>query len=209
MARVPQRSFSVGSLITGLISCLTIVGIPFGLWHFYRAFKPRRVIPPEVAEELAFVERATLVMASPLMVNSLLRRPGETHLPGLFLLSFDFTVPISEIAEVALQALAPDAAKVGASDADYVRSLLADEEYQRCRRRRLPDTVTGGRAFYAVDLAVSHWYLPNRHISDDLPAIPCLAESGEAGCIRQIPYWLAFPGTPPPSWVATCPAMLA
>ena len=39
-------------------------------------------------------------------------------------------------------------------------------------------------------------------------SVPCLAEPGEQGRIRQMPYWVVFENAPPPPWADQCPVML-
>src|SRR5687767_10466523 len=49
-----------------------------------------------------FIERAVPVMAYPIMVNSILRRPGTQPSAGLVLVSFEQVAP-AEMAEIALR----------------------------------------------------------------------------------------------------------
>ena len=88
-------------------------------------------------------------------------------------------------------------------DRKFLILLMADEEYQRNRRRRLPDSITGGHTVYACDLGISPDYLPFRKINEEMPVIPCLAEPGDSGQIRIVPYWCAF-GVTPPAWAEEC-----
>lgn len=210
LGRIPAPVFSLPHFVAGLISLVSVILIPLGIWHMYRAFRPRRRVPPDVQEELNFAERAELGFAFPIMVHSAIRQPGDAQVPGLFLLTFDPALAHrrEEIADVALAVLAPSPEQLPAADVAYLEGLMADEEYQRYRRRPLPASATKGMPFAAIDLALSPYYLPERHLGRDLPFVPVLAVPGEQGWVRQMPYWLVFDGPAPP-WAAACPVMIA
>jgi hypothetical protein len=74
---------------------------------------------------------------------------------------------------------------------------MADEDVRIYRRRKLPVGVTGGPTVYAIDLIVCPLLLNGRHIADEMPLVPCMAEPGDDGRVMQMPYWLAT-GAPPP-----------
>jgi hypothetical protein len=159
---------------------------------------------------MAFIDRAEPVMAFPLMVNRLLRQPGDAPVPGLFIISFERgrAETVAFMGEVAVAAGDPLPLKLPAADEQFLIDLMFDEEYQQSRRRRLPDSITKGHRVYAVDLAVHPHYLPDRHLSDGVPMVPCLAEPGDQGRVRAIPYWCAF-DVPPPPWAERCGVFIA
>ena len=114
-----------------------------------------------------------------------------------------YLVPIDSGPVVHSSQPSPD----GTSKAELI-DLMFDEEYQQARRWRLPESITAGHRVYAVDLAVHPHYLPERHLSDEMPMVPCLAEPGDQGGVRAIPYWCAF-DVPPPPWAQWCGVFIA
>jgi hypothetical protein len=175
---------------------LTIVLLPLAVWLF-RWWRKTRQGSPDPREALAFAERAVPVMAFPLMVNSLLRRPGTDRAPGLFLISFDPRVDAGFMGELAERVGAHDAQTMTRAEYDFCRGLMADEEYRVYRRRELPPGLTKGAVVYAVDLVISPLLLSGRHISDEMPLVPCMAEPSDDGRVMQMPYWIATGGPPP------------
>jgi len=210
LSRLSESRFSLFHLIVALFSFMTVIGIPLGIWHLYLTFKPRREIPDELKTELEFAERATLVFATPLMVNTLIREPSDQAVPGLFICTFDTAASSQRklIADIAMKVTMPDLAKLPAADVNELECLMSDEEYQPNRRRRLPQSVTGKHVFYAVDLALASWYLPNQALSQSQLSVPCLADAGDQGSIRHIPYW-CLPNVPPPLWAVDCLVLMA
>jgi hypothetical protein len=200
-SRLGRRTRSPARVVIGVLLLFTGVLIPLGLWLIISGLWARNRNGDALAGELAFIERAEPVMAFPLMVNRLLRQPGDAPVPGLFIITFDRgrAETVAFMAEVAVVAADPIPRKLPEADEQALIDLMFDEEYQPSRRRRLPDSVTAGHRVYAVDLAVHPHYLPERHLSDEMPMVPCLAEPGDQGRIRAIPYWCAF-DVPPPAW---------
>ena len=133
-----------------------------------------------------FLDRAEPVMAYPLMINSILRRPGMKPSAGLVMVSFETNWP-AEMANVGLRVGNADAASE--ADRNWLRELLADEEYQVHRRRKLPESVSGGRVIYACDLWIPPALL--KHQSLNIPMLPCMAERGDRGRINVLPWWIA------------------
>jgi hypothetical protein len=205
-----RRGVPKSRLVWGILLCLGVVTAPWGIGLIISAFVRKNEVDAPVKPELEWINGAELVLASPLMVNSMLRRPGTEAAPGLFLIYFfdGRNIPLAEVAEVVRMIEAPPE---GASAADrlYLKNLMGDLEYARNRRRPLPASISGGRVYYVVDLAVSPWYLLNNHISNEMPFVPCLAERGETGKIRAIPYWTAVNDLKPPPHVGKCPILLA
>ena len=177
---------------------LTIVLLPLAL-RLYRRWRLVRRVDERNREAEQFAEHATPVMAFPLMVNSMLRRPGTGHAPGLFLISFDPRRgnSIRFMGELGERVGGGHSGGMSYEDYEFCRGLMADEQYRPFRRRRIPDSLTGGAAVYAVDLAVSQLLLAGRHIADEMPLVPCMAEPGDDGRIVQMPYWLLTDGAPP------------
>lgn len=194
-------------VVIGLTLCFSLVLIPIGLHLLISGLRKRHGWAAQL--QAAFIDGAVGVMAYPLMVNSMLRSPGSEPVPGLFIVSFDSGTGgnVAYMADVACRVMMPPADLPG-PDRQFLHDLMDDEEYVRARRRRLPASVTGGRAVYAVDLAVHPLYLPGRHLSDDAPMVPCLAEPGEKGEIRCIPYWCVAP-VPPPPFASETPVVTA
>ena len=194
----------------GILLLCSLILIPIGIWLVITGLMKRTRRKEQLEAELAFIDRAECVMAFPIMVNSLLREPGERPVPGLFVMSFDDGPPqtLEFMAEVILAMEDIDSAKVSPDDARFLTELLLDEEYQRSRRRKLPVSITAGHTIYACDIAVNPLYLPNRHLADEFPLVPCLAEPRDHGQIRPIPYWCAADALPP-AWAARCGVFVA
>ena len=193
-------------VVIGLLLLCSVVLIPIGLYLVFSGLRKRNPLRNLVLLENDSTDRAEAVMAFPLMVNSMLRSPGDAAAPGLFLVTFERDVSMNLIAEFGQAVLEPTGRGLSKADEDFLIRLMLDEEYQRSRRRLLPMSITKGIRCYACDLAIHPWYLPGRHISDQIPMIPCLAEPGDRGEIRAVPYWLAF-DVPPPPWAENCPLM--
>lgn len=181
-----------------VLASLTVVLLPVAVW-LYRRWRKTSRIDAARRDALAFAERAEPVMAFPLMVNSMLRRPGTERAPGLFLICFDRAAGESVRFMGDLAERVGGGSSAGMSHADYqfCRALMADEEVRIFRRRKLPPSLTSGVTVYAIDLYISPLLLFGRHISDDLPLVPCMAEPGDDGRVMQAPYWLIY-GFPPP-----------
>jgi hypothetical protein len=183
----------LGIAVIALLAVLsmTVVFIPLAS-KLYRRAKANRQYHDLLLNALKFARGAKGVMAFPLMVNSMLRRPGADKAPGLFLISFDEQQgnSIKSMGGVAIRVGEASSANMSAADAAFCEALLADEDFRPFRRRKLPDAITDGHPVYAVDLAVSQLMLAGRHISDEFPLVPCVAEPGDQGRIVQMPYWL-------------------
>jgi hypothetical protein len=169
---------------------LTIVLLPLIVWFYprWRFIQRHKAV---LREWLEFAERAEPVMGFPLMVNSMLREPGNDSAPGLFLICFEKGVGerLVFMGELAARVGGLDAESMSPEDLKFCAGLMMDEEYQPFRRRRLPQTLTGPVTVYAVDAAVNPLLLYQRQISDEMPLVPFMAEPGEAGRITQMPYW--------------------
>jgi len=190
------RLIKVGVFALVALAGLTVVLLPVAVW-LVRWWRHFRQSSPGPREALAFAGRAVPVMAFPLMVNSLLRRPGLDRAPGLFLISFDPRADVRFMTELAERVGGGESSGMTADDYDFCAGLMADEEYRVYRRRKIPPGLTGATVVYAVDLVVSPLLLPGKCISDQMPLVPCMAEPGDDGRVMQVPYWLVA-GTPPP-----------
>ena len=177
---------------------LTIVLIPAVVW-FYPRWRLMQRHKALVREWLAFAERAQPVMGFPLMVNSMLREPGSQPAPGLFLICFEKGTGerLVFMSELAARVGAPDPQSMSPEDFAFCSALMTDEEFHPFRRRRLPQSLTGPVPVYAIDAAVSPLLLHGRHISDEMPLVPFMAEASDHGRILQMPYWF-IAGTAPP-----------
>lgn len=196
-------------VVIGLLLMCTGALIPVGLFLVVKGLVRRNPHKRLLEEEAEFIEQAEAVMAVPLMVNSMLRRPGDRPVPGLFIISFEGgeAQTTGFMTEVATAVLRPGAGNaVPDADIEAIVAIMADETFQRGRRRQLPGTVTRGYAVYACDLAVHPWYLVGQHLSDAMPFVPCLAEPGPEGRIRAVPYWCITDG-PWPEIASRCPVM--
>ena len=203
----PRRSSS--KIILGILLCGSVVGAPLGIALLISGLRKR--VPNRAAyeAEVAFIENAKAVMAFPLMVNSQLQSPGQRPAPGLVLVAFDPKADsLQFMSEMAVTAGDPVGRNLPPRDEAALIELMVDEEYQRSRRRLLPPAVTRGVPVYACDLSIHPLYLPDQHLCDEMPMIPCLAEPGDAGQIRHVPYWCAFEA-PPPAWARFAPVMTA
>lgn len=207
--RIGTRRRSPGRVILGIFLCCSGVLIPIGLIQIFRGL--RGVLPNKWAlrDELAFIDRAEACMAFPMMVNTLLRKPGNQPYPGLFLVSFERGKP--EQLDFGIGVMCrfedPNSANIPEEDIKTFDEMMADEQFQANRRRIIPPSFTDGHVMFACDIPVHPWYLVNQHINDEMPLVPCLAEPGVSGQIRAIPYWCAF-DTTPPHWAAQTPVML-
>ena len=207
--RIGRSKRSGWKIGLGLLLICTIAAAPVGIGLFIVGLIPRNPRRTEYEAELAFIERAQPVVAFPLMVNSMLRAPGDRPAPGLVIISFDPAADsVAAMAEVALAAGEPVGRGLSPEDEAALIELMLDEQYQPSRRRPLPGSVTKGARVYACDLVIHPLLLPDRHLSDDVPFVACLAEPGERGQIRTIPYWCAF-DVPPPPWEKDAPVMIA
>jgi hypothetical protein len=205
VARLDKRERSLGRVAIGVLICLTGVLIPLGLFFIVRGLLGKNPIQAALHVELDFVDRAQAVMAYPLMVNSMLRHPGDEAAAGLVIISFDDGPPttVEFMAGVCVAIGEAESSNADSEVARWARELMGDEDYQRSRRRRVPAELTKGHTVYACDLGIAPWYLPDRHLSDEIPMIPCLAEPGDTGRICAIPYWVAF-DAPEPQWARGC-----
>jgi hypothetical protein len=205
----PKRSWI--KVVIGLVLLATVVLIPVGFYLIVSGLRKQAPLQKQFQEEMAFIDRAEAVMAYPLMVNSMLRSPGDVPAPGLVIISFDRGEPetIPYMADVAIKAGEAIGHGLPPDDEQFLIDLMLDEEYQRSRRRRLPDSVTRGHRVYACDLSIHPWYLPGKRLNDEAPFIPCLAEPGEAGQIRAVPWWCVYPDYQPPPWASECPVLIA
>jgi hypothetical protein len=148
-----KSTVSVGRIVVGTLLCFTGVLIPLGLFLIYRGLRAQTPLPQVLEDELEFVERAQPVMAYPLMVNRMLRRPGDQAAPGLFLISFDPGPPktVEFMADTVLKVLDPSEAQLPQEEANWLTQLMLDEDYEPSRRRKLPPAVSRGHAIYACD----------------------------------------------------------
>jgi hypothetical protein len=73
---------------------------------------------------------------------------------------------------------------------------MFDEQFKPFRRRKVPTSITRGPTVYACDLLIEPGLLPDKHISDNVPFLPCMAEPGEIGRLLLIPYWMIPPQLP-------------
>jgi hypothetical protein len=196
-------------VVIGLLMLFTLVLIPVGVILIIKGLFARSGSRETLEKELAFIDQAEAVMAYPLMINSMLRSPGEKPAPGLVITTFEHgeTDRVSFMADVALAALDPIGKGLPEPHEAFLVELMLDEDYQRSRRRKLPLSITGGRIIYACDLFVHPLYLPDRHLSDEMPVIPCLAQPGDVGEIRAMPYWCAF-DVAAPEWANRTPVVL-
>src|SRR5688572_2350395 len=88
LSRLGERKRSLPLILIGGIVMCTVVLIPVGLYLVIRGIRGRPKWGPALDYELGFIDRAEAVMAYPLMINSMLRRPGDAAAAGLFLISF-------------------------------------------------------------------------------------------------------------------------
>lgn len=208
--RIGKRKFSQIRFWFGVLFCLSGALIPVGLIFIFRAIRGVNAYQAEFDKEVEFINKAEAAVAFPLMVNSMLRKPGERMAPGLVLICFE---PIGEsidfMSRVAMKVLQADEKTCPEADLRELTELISDEDFVRARRRRLPTCVTDNHAVFACDLAIPPLFLPNKHISEEFPFIICLAEPGEAGEIRVVPYWCAFDDVELPAWAASCRLALA
>lgn len=68
---------------------------------------------------------------------------------------------------------------------EYLHSLNTDLYAEPDRRRRLPESFTGGPLAFACDLFVYRRFLPQRGLVDRL--VPCVAEPGDRGRVALLP----------------------
>ena len=221
-----------------LAMAVTVVLIPLA-WRFYRQWRQRERLGAALHEVLDFARRAEAVMAFPLMVNRVLRTPGDQESAGLVLVCFDpvhgnsmpfmadMAVTVGRGGELdddlhedgdghddgddehersaersaSRAQVEGDAASVikelSPEDRAFCVALMNDEQYVPYRRRRVPDSITGGVAVWACDLWIDPGVLHGRRVSDEMPLLPCMAEPGPAGRITQIPWWVQL-GVPAP-----------
>jgi hypothetical protein len=182
------------ALVFVLAASLVFLPWAFRLFRWWRKAERN---PPDPRDAVAFAERAVPVMAVPLMVNSILRRPGTERAPGLFLISFDDRAGVDFMADVAVRVGLARRRTMSPDDRAFCRALMRDEDYRIYRRRKLPPTLTDGVEVYAVDLAISPLLLAGRHIPNHMPLVPCMAEPGDDGRTMQMPYWIVTGEEPP------------
>jgi hypothetical protein len=176
-------------LLLGVLKILTIVGMRSGL-QIVRGATSIGQLAGRYRVAQAFAELAEPVMAYPLMVNRMLRRPGDDPAPGLFLICLGPQgESIGFMSDLAVKVGEADDPGMSAEDRAFCEALLADEDYVPFRRRRLPASITGGVEVFAVDVFIMPELLKDRHISDEMPLVPCMAETGERGRILQMPWW--------------------
>jgi len=134
----------------------------------------------------SFIKSAVPVMAYPIMVNSVLRRPGTKPSAGLVIMSFD-ELSQSEILDLVSRIEHEDVPSE--EHRRFLSQLLNDESYQPNRRRMLPASITSGKIIYACDLWIPPLLLKNNCL--ELHHLPCLAEPGDKGRINVLPWWIA------------------
>ena len=194
----PVGTLANVALITAVLSAVTVVLLPLAVYA-YRRWRRLSTAARYARAAITFAERAEPVMAFPLMVNRVLRRPGSEPSAGLVLVCFDSNkgAAVDYMGELAVTVGEGTSEALSDADRRFCQRLMDDEQYVPFRRRKLPASITGGVDVYACDLVIDPHLLPGRHISDDLPLLPCMAERGDAGWISQIPFWV-FAGGPPP-----------
>lgn len=198
--RAIRSELDYGRLGIAVLLLLTVILAPFGVWQAIKAIRSNGAIRRDFQEEIDFIKNAELVFAAPIMVNTGLLKPGcDDGAPGIFLIDFQQRAedPLDNLFQTVLRIAQPPA-ETSASERQYLASLTEDLKYRPGRRRRLPKSVSNGRTYYAVDLALSPEYLAGGYIDAEMPIVPCLAEPGEKGRIRLIPYWTALDGIPAP-----------
>jgi hypothetical protein len=166
------------------------------LWSFFhgmKVFKGFRMFGRERDRWRTFLRNAVPVMAYPLMVNLMLRRPGIEPSAGLVLITFDPSVTTNQAIDVVGRIdAACSSGSTGLPDVIFCRKLMNHEDFILARRRKIPMSLTDGREFYACDLWIPPKLLHRQCISDDLPFIPCMAEPGESGRINVMPWWIGI-----------------
>jgi hypothetical protein len=177
-------------LVAALLLAATVVLLPVAL-KVFRAWRQLRQARADLAESRRFAEAAVPVMAYPLMVHRSLRSPGNEPAAGLVIVSFD---PAGEslqfMSDLALAISSGGSPDWAPADRAFCGALMGDEQYVPFRRRQIPVSATGGPVVYACDLSISPLLLPGRHVSNEMPLLPCMAEPGPSGRICQVPYWL-------------------
>ena len=183
-AQLAKRSLK-GSLIELPLIAIAAISKP-GV-----AFKAFGLLRRDRKRWLSFIRAAEPVIAYPLMVNQVLRRPGSEPSAGLVLISFDESASQSSelMVNLALRVTSASSRSTDATERE-VAALMEDETHVPSRRRRLPNALTGDRAVFACDLWIPPLLLRNHQV--DCPLIPCMAEPGERGRINVLPWWIAL-----------------
>lgn len=189
------------ALVFHVLLGLTVVLAPLALVLGIRRGRHRtqvRLVLERLDTAEEFAERAKVVLAYPLMVNSMLRSPGEAPATALVIISFDPYVAHDTMMRLAADLSAGGSPASNDNDRAFADALMSDEDFKAFRRRKIPASITGGPEVYACDLAVHPLLLRGRHVLDDWPFVPCAAEPGDSGRIAQIPFWV-FEGCEPPA----------
>ena len=181
-----------------LLLCATVVLIPLAVKGYRHHRRRTRELQPLLEHARAFAGRAEVVVAFPLMVTSILHHPQTESGTGLVLISFDPAADGVDLMTDLAQAVGlGDAEGWGKQERDWADRLMSDEQWQACRRRRLPDAMTGGPVVYACDLVIEPLMLPGHYVGEHAPLLLCLAEPGHEGCILHMPYWMVGEGQEP------------
>jgi hypothetical protein len=187
-------------LIVHVAMGLTVVLAPVALFLALRSGWRRgraRPIADRLHRTAEFAQRAKPVVAYPLMVNPMLRRPGDEPATALVIICFDPAVSHDVMLELATKISDPGAPGWNPVQKRFAQALMDDEGYRAFRRRTIRPDMTGGIEVFACDLAVHPLLLAGGHLSSVAPFIPCVAEPGERGAILQIPWWIADDTEPP------------
>lgn len=170
---------------------LTLIFLPRAIKGWLLRRRVARKLGPAVPVVQMFARNSQVVMGFPVIVNTMLLEPQDEPSAGLVLICFDPSPSATQLLASLVERIADDdGPQFDGADRDLAQSLLDDEEHQLFRRRRLPDSMTGGRAVYACDLMITPGFLVGKHVSAEMPLIPCLAEPGDKGRILHLPYWV-------------------
>ena len=181
-----------------LALCIFVFFLPVAIFLIARrVIRKRRAYRDLAGDSAAFIDRAALTVAYPLMVNTMLLKPGKQTAPGLFLVSPDpltgsdarFNVDLAETISL------PESPPMSEADEAWCIQLFVDETFTPLRLRKVPATISGGRAVYAADLAVDGRLLHGRTLSEGDGLLPCLFDETSRMCLI-LPAW-AFGDVPP------------
>lgn len=181
-------------LIALVLMSLTIVLLPcavrkFWVWRQWRRATTDCHGRPRMTTALEFAEGAVPVLAVPLMMSSMLRRPQDDPAAALVMMSFDAgDGSVSRMCDIACRM--DERSDLSPADQRFVAEMMNDVDYHAFRRRAIPPSLAGGMTVYACDLAIQPELLAGRCVSDELPLIPCMAEPGVTGRIVVMPYWM-------------------
>lgn len=195
-ATLPQTQVALGAgdwafFAATVALSLVFVLIPAVIFMVIRRISRHRRENRQLVDDLtAFVDRASLTVAYPLMVNSMLLKPGVQTAPGLFLVSPDratgndlkFNYDLVETITI------PESPPLSAAEAAWCQEVFFDEQFTPLRLRRVPPTITAGRPVYAADLAIDGRLLFGRAISEDNVFLPCLFDEASRMCLI-LPIW--------------------